>query len=107
MYLPAPDESLWTGTLRVVLRIPGSRSLKDRRKVVWGLRDRWVSRHRVAVAEVGHLEHHEMAVMAVSLVGNEARLVRARLDALRDQAGALPDAILVDHQVEIRAFSGS
>ncbi len=106
MYLPAPDESLWIGTLRVVIRIAGSRSLKDRRKVVWGLRDRWIARHRVAVAEVGHLENHELAVIAASVVGNDPRLLRARLDLLRAEADALPEASLIDHQSEIRAFSG-
>jgi uncharacterized protein len=107
MYLPAPDEALWTGVLRVVLRIPGSRSLKDRRKVVWGFRDRVIARHRAAVAEVGHLENHEMAVLAVAVVGNDPRQVRARLDTLRDEAASLPEGILVDHQVEIRPFSGN
>ncbi len=107
MYLPAPDEALWIGTLRVVIRIAGSRSLKDRRKVVWGLRDRWIARHRVAVAEVGHLENHELAVLAASAVGNDPRLLRARLDTLRDEADSLPEASLLDHQVEIRLFSGA
>jgi uncharacterized protein YlxP (DUF503 family) len=106
VYLPAPDEALWVGVLRLLLRIPGSRSLKDRRKVVWGFRDRVIARHRAAVAEVGHLENHEMAVMAVSVVGNDPKQVRARLDAIREDAASLADGLLLDHQIEIRPFSG-
>lgn len=105
MYLPAPDESFWIGVLRLVVRVPGSRSLKDRRKVVWGFRDRVFARHRAAVAEVGHLENHELAVLAVAVVGNDPRQLRARLDTLRDEAASMPEGQLLDHQMEIRPFS--
>jgi uncharacterized protein YlxP (DUF503 family) len=40
MFLPAPDESIWVGVLRLSLLIPGARSLKDKRRVVAQLRDR-------------------------------------------------------------------
>lgn len=105
MYLPAPDEHIVVGVLRIVLRIPGSRSLKDRRRVVAGLRDRLVARHPVAVAEVGHLENHEAAVLAVTTVANEARVVQSRLDQVRAEADQRGDALLVEHQTDIFPFS--
>ena len=43
-------------------------------------------------------------IKAASVVGNDPRQVRSRLDALRAEAAALPDAVLVDDQVEIRSF---
>lgn len=104
MYLPAPDESLHVGVLRLVLRLPASRSLKDRRRVVLALRDRIRARHQAAVAEVGHLDNPAAAVLAVAVVGNDARGLRARLDTIRAEADALPDALLAEHQVEIRGL---
>ena len=62
-YRPAPDEHIVVGVLRVVLHVPGSRSLKDRRRVVLSLKDRLVTRHKASVAEVGHLEAHDRAVL--------------------------------------------
>ncbi len=97
-YLPAPDERIVVGLLRVVLHVPGSRSLKDRRRVVSSLKDRLVARHKASVAEVGHLEAHDRAVLAVTVVGNDARLVQSRLDHLRQDIVSVADAIVVDAQ---------
>lgn len=105
MYLPAPDEAIWIGTLRLVLRVPGSRSLKDKRRAILSVRDRLVARHHVSVAEVGHLDNHDMAVLAVAAVGNDSRLLRSRLDAIRGEADGRADVLLVDSQVDIIAFA--
>jgi uncharacterized protein YlxP (DUF503 family) len=104
MYLPAPDEALFVGVLRAGLRIPGSQSLKQRRHVVRSLRDRVVSRHQAAFAEVGHLEAHGATVIAVSVVGHDASVVRARLDTIRAELASHPEALLVDSQLEIATF---
>jgi hypothetical protein len=101
MWLPAPDESLFIGVLRMVLRIPGSRSLKDRRRVVASLRDRVHARHHAAFAEVGHLESHEAAVVAISVVGNDARLLRSRLDAIRGDAEATLEALVSEANIQV------
>lgn len=104
MYLPAPDEALIVGVLRLSLGIPGSRSLKDRRRVVLSLRDRLQARHRVAFAEVGHLEAADLAVVAVAAVGNDARALRSRLDTVRAEILAHGDLVLIDHTAEIVPF---
>ena len=104
MYLPAPDEALFVGVLRMVLRMPGSRSLKDRRRVVSSLRDRVCARHHAAFAEVGHLEAHDAAVVAVSLVGNDARLVRSRLDTIRSDAESTLEALVTEAIVQVSPF---
>ena len=106
MYLPAPDESLLVGVLRLALRIPGSRSLKDRRRVVASLRDRVIARHRAAFAEVGHLESHDAAVVAVTVVGNEARALRARLDTIRSDIELTADAHVTSVNVWIVPMNG-
>lgn len=106
MYLPAPDENLVVGVLRIVLRMPGCRSLKDRRRVVHSLRDRIQHRHHAAFAEVGHLEAHDAAVVAISMVGNDTRHVRSRLDQVRGEIEAGVEALVSDAQVEIVTLTG-
>lgn len=81
-FLPAPDESLWAGVLRLELLVPGARSLKDRRRAVAHVRDRIRARGGLSVAEVGHRESHTHAVVAVGMVSSEARLIRSTLDTL-------------------------
>jgi uncharacterized protein YlxP (DUF503 family) len=106
LYLPAPDEALFVGLLRMVLRIPGSRSLKDRRRVVSSLRDRVQVRHHAAFAEVGHLEAHEAAVVAITVVGNDARQLRSRLDTIRADAEATLEAHVTDVNIRILTMNG-
>ena len=94
MYFPAPDESIWVGVARLVLVVPGARSLKDKRRAVAAVRDRLKARRNVSVAEVGHLEDHTRAVVAVSMVGNDARFVRSALDALVHEVGGWNAALI-------------
>lgn len=106
MYLPAPDETFLVGALRLALRIPGARTLKDRRRSVLSLKDRVAARHGAAVAEVGWLEEAGHAVLGVVLTGNDAVVLRSRLDAIVAEAERAGDVLLVDRHVEIRPFLG-
>ena len=50
--------------------------------MVTSLRDRLRSRRNVSVAEVGHLNRPTDAIMAICMVGNDARFIESSLDAL-------------------------
>lgn len=76
------------GLLRITLRLPDARSLKDRRRVVRSLADRLRARCLVAVAETGDpqgLRDAEVSVVAVGLgeAAVSARLVAAEGIAVR------------------------
>lgn len=101
MLFPAPDEALWVGVLRLALRVPGSRSLKDRRRVVLSLRDRVQSRHHASVAEVGHLDAIDRAVVAIAVVGHDGRTVQARLDTIFSDIEATADALVDERSSEL------
>ncbi|MCA9632349.1 MAG: DUF503 domain-containing protein, partial [Myxococcales bacterium] len=49
---------MFVGVARIVLRLPGSRSLKDKRRVVRSYKERLASRFPVSVAEIGELNLH-------------------------------------------------
>lgn len=101
MFLPAPDESIWVGVLRLSLLIPGARSLKDKRRVVAQLRDRVKARHHLHAAEVGSLDDHGRAVMALSIVSNEAAAARSFLDRLTHEIGGFSDGLIESATIEI------
>ncbi len=68
------------GTLEVDFRIPGSDSLKAKRKVMASLKDRIRARFPVAVAEVGHQELRARGMIGVAAVGGEGGIVERVLD---------------------------
>lgn len=90
------------GVLRIVLQIPGSSSLKAKRKVLRGVIDRVRARFAVSIAEVGDNDLWQRATLGVAVIGNEAPFVNEVLDkVLRsiDEGGS--GALLVSHRVEI------
>ena len=101
MWSAAPDESIWIGLLRLTLRVPDSRGLKDKRKAVSRLKERVRARHGLAVAEVGHLEDRNRAVVAIVTVGNDARTVLSVLDRLRHELEHTAPALIETATVDI------
>ena len=95
---------MFVGVLRLTLHIPGSRSLKERRRVVRSFKDRAQARLRAAVAEVGGLDDHQRAVLGVAVVANEAARVDELLAAAANMASTLRDAVLVERATEIIPF---
>jgi uncharacterized protein len=99
MYIPAPDEKIWVGVLRLVLRVPDARSLKDKRRGVSSVKERLRARHDVSVAEVGFLEDHQRAVLAVAMTGNDPQHLRSALDGIRGQVRSWHSAIVESDDV--------
>ena len=88
----APDESIWIGTMRVVLCFPNAKSKKDKRKVISKLRDRFRSRYNLSVAEVGHLESNRFGVFVAAMIGNDAKKIQSYLDTRANELPMLIDA---------------
>lgn len=95
---------MFVGVLRLTFHIPGARSLKERRRVVRSFKDRLQAKLRVSVAEVGGLDQHQRAVIAVVFVSGDAARVDEILAAAASMAGGLRDAVLVDRASEMIPF---
>jgi hypothetical protein len=74
------------GLLVIELFLHGASSLKEKRRVVRGLRDRCRSRYNVAVAEVDHQDLHQRATLAFTSVGTEELALGQLFDRLLDEA---------------------
>jgi uncharacterized protein YlxP (DUF503 family) len=73
------------GVGRWVVRVPESRSLKTKRSVIRGLRDRMRARFKASVAETDFQDELQRAELTASVAASEYRLaedVLARLDDL-------------------------
>ena len=88
------------GVLQLELSIPSAFSLKDKRQVVKSLKDRIGHAHNVSVAEVGALDEHRRSIVAVAMVSNDKRYVEGALSKLVDFIRMVPQASLIDYQIE-------
>jgi len=92
---------VFVGVGRLVLSIPGARSLKDRRRVVKSLKDRMRAKLPVSLAEVGELERYQVATLGLAVVSNEAARCSEILAAAAAMARVARDAVLADVATEI------
>jgi uncharacterized protein YlxP (DUF503 family) len=95
---------MFVGVGRVVIQLPGARSLKDRRRVVKSLKDRLRAKLPVSVAEVGDLEQLQVATLGIAVISNETERCHEILAAALRMARVLPDAVLADVRTEVVSF---
>jgi len=95
---------MFVGVARIVLQIPGARSLKDRRRVVKGLKDRARAKLPVSIAEVGDLSRWQVATLGVSVVSNDSARCSELLSHVATLAGSAHDALVADVATEIVSF---
>jgi hypothetical protein len=89
------------GIVRIELHIPASRSLKDKRHVVRGLKDRIRERVHAAVAEVDHHDLWQRAALGVAVVAAEGGQVRELLQSVRSLVDHVYEAQIIDWQERI------
>ena len=89
------------GILQIEIKVDGSRSLKDKRRVVVGLKDRLHREHQVSVAEVDGLDNPTTAVLGITMASNDARHCQSTLDRLLDKIRFGRDYEMIDHKLEI------
>ena len=85
----------------VELHLPDVDSLKGKRHVLKGLKERVRARFEVAVAEVDHLDAWQHATIAIAYVSNDSRhaneVVSKAMDFIEDNV----EGRVIDMQVEI------
>ena len=89
------------GTLTVILFIPGSDSLKDKRRVVRSMLDRIRGRFNASAAEIDLLDSHTTARLGFACVSNDAALVNRMLDKIRSEIESNPLCEVTDTELEI------
>lgn len=82
------------GVCSFELHLPGSRSLKDKRRVVKSLVDRIHQRFRVSVAETDFHDLHQRAEISVAVVTNGEGEMEKLMEEIRSLADREPEAFL-------------
>jgi len=88
------------GVLTLELRLEESHSLKDKRHVVKGLKDRLRRRFNVAVAEIGYQDLWQRALVAAVTVSNERSHAEQVLQSVERDAADVLGGTLVETTLE-------
>ena len=83
---------MYIGVGWVALRMPENASLKDKRQVVRGIKDRMRDSFSVSAAEVDGLEDHKLAVLGFAIVSNEHSHARGVLEQVASALRSHPVA---------------
>ena len=88
------------GLVHLKLNIAQADSLKDKRRIIKGFKDRMRHAHNVSIAEVELQDAHRWCVLAVAMVGSDRPYVEGALQIIVDAAGRHRDMVLDDWEVE-------
>ena len=76
------------------LHLPGSRSLKEKRRVIRSLIDRIAGRYRVSIYESDYQDLHQRAEIALAMIGASETDVARALDRIRNLVDDQADCFL-------------
>ena len=89
------------GLCTVDLYIPGTTSLKGKRRVIKSLKERLRNRFNVSVAEVDHHDLLQRAAIAAAMIGQDGRKLNSDMEKVIAFIEQAAGADLIDHQIEI------
>ena len=89
------------GLLRMDFRIRGTRSLKDKRRVIKSLTQVMRNRYNCSVAEVDFQDQWGRARLAVCVVSGDSRHANTQLNEIARFADAKEGAELLDYHIEM------
>lgn len=89
------------GIGRWSFRVPGCRSLKQKRSVVRGLRDRMRARYSVSVAETDFQDDVQRAELTAALAASDRTLAESLLGKLDDTVCSDPRIYIIERDVRL------
>jgi uncharacterized protein YlxP (DUF503 family) len=90
------------GVLHVECSLPGTQSIKDKRRIVRSLLARLQRRFRVAAAEVTHQDSWRRAGLAVAYISTDARHADEVLAHVATEIDRHGELVLLDYSIEMR-----
>lgn len=88
------------GLLHMEFSIPGSRSLKEKRRAMNSLKNRLRNRYNCSVAEIGFKDKWARAELAVCVISDESAHVHSQLNEIVRFASMHHAAEMTDYSIE-------
>jgi uncharacterized protein YlxP (DUF503 family) len=89
------------GVLQLDFLVPGSRSLKDKRRVIKSLRERMRGKFNCAVAETEFQDLWNRARLTVCVVSGESQHANTQLNEIARFASQTRDAEMIDYRIQM------
>jgi len=87
------------GVLTLEMFFPYAHSLKDKRRILHGFKDRVRSRYNVALAEIDYQDKWQRALLAVVTLSSRAGVVDTILGKVLADAGRLEGGEVAGHDI--------
>lgn len=88
------------GSLRIVLHIPQSRSLKSKRQVLNQIKDKLRNKFNISLAEVDDNDLWQRATIGIAVVTNNHKHLEQIFSQIENAMAANPNIVLVDVERE-------
>jgi hypothetical protein len=89
------------GLASIDIHIPESGSLKSKRHVLKGIKDRVKNKFNVSIAEVGHNDLWQRATIGVSVVANDKKFANQVLSKVVEYISKENGLQILDYSIEI------
>jgi uncharacterized protein YlxP (DUF503 family) len=90
------------GICRIKLHISGSRSLKDKRRIVKSIVSRLRNQYNISIAEVDDQDLWQLVTLGIACVSNQGQHIDETLSKVMSFITSnYPELEIVDHQTEI------
>ena len=94
------EQSVHIATLFFELHLPASGSLKSKRMILKSLKDRIRARFNVAVAEIGHWDKWQRALLGVCAIGSEKKVLESSLQKVLSLVEATSEIHVTQNRIE-------
>jgi len=88
------------GVCEIHIHLPEVASLKGKRKVIKGIKDRIRSRFNVSVAELDALDKWQRAVIGIACISKDRIRIDQVLNHVVRVVESIPDIVLTDYFIE-------
>jgi uncharacterized protein YlxP (DUF503 family) len=95
---------MFVGAGRIHIKIPYSKSLKEKRAVVNSIKRKLNNKFRISVAEVEGLNSKNSSVIGISIVSSDKNVIMSVFNKLYDFVEDNFDIILFDQDFEIMKY---
>ncbi len=95
---PSGVRSMRVGMLIVEFHLPGCRSLKEKRRRLLGLRDRFGKQTNLAVCESDFQDEHQHAEWSFLATATSRKVVEQTLQQIENHIESNVDAVVIDVQ---------
>lgn len=88
------------GLVHLEFHMSQAASLKDKRRMLKGFKDRLAASHNISVSEVAEQDKRHRGVLAIAMVGTDKRYMAGALQKIITAASSHRDMVLLNSEIE-------